>query len=199
MLDREDTDVDAPSLYDLKPAFQRLLAPLVARLADHGAGPDAVTWLALVVSAAAGAATWVGGRWLWLVPVLLLARMACNAADGMLARRTGRASRHGAVLNEVGDVVSDWLCYVPWAAHAGVWPVAAFVAATTLTEVVAVAAAATGSRRSFAGPLGKSDRALVVGVLAVVEALATVPPWAFAALAGAAVWTAANRWREVLV
>lgn len=187
-----------PSVYDLKPAFQRLLEPLVARIVAGGVGPDPLTWAALVVSAGIGAATWAGGRWLWIVPVLLLVRMGCNAADGMVARRTERVTRHGAVLNESGDVVADWLCYVPWVAHVSAWPVLAFAAMATLTEFVGVAGAAAGGPRSYAGPLGKSDRAAAIGVLAVVEIVATVPWWAFAVLVAAGAWTVVNRWRQAI-
>ena len=190
--------VGMPSLYDLKPAFQRLLEPLVARVVARGSGPDPLTWFALLVSAGAGAATLAGGGWLWWVPVLLLGRMACNAAAGMVARRTGRTTRHGAVLNETGDVVSDWLCYMPWVAHAGAWSVLAFVAVATLTEVVALAAAAAGGVRSYAGPLGKADRAAAIAALAVVGAVATVPWWAFAALVALGALTVVRRWREGL-
>ncbi|HET9767457.1 MAG TPA: CDP-alcohol phosphatidyltransferase family protein, partial [Thermoanaerobaculia bacterium] len=72
------------SIYDLKPAFQRLLRPLVARLASAGVTPNQVTVAALLLSAAVGGVVvWTRARWsLLLLPPALLVRMALNALDG---------------------------------------------------------------------------------------------------------------------
>ena len=48
-------------------------------------------------------------------PVWLLARMALNAIDGMLAREFHQKSVLGGYLNEIGDVVSDAALYAPFA------------------------------------------------------------------------------------
>src|SRR6202022_3619611 len=50
-----------------------------------------------------------------LLSLWLLARMALNAVDGMLAREFRQQSRLGAYLNELGDVVSDAALYAPFA------------------------------------------------------------------------------------
>jgi CDP-diacylglycerol--glycerol-3-phosphate 3-phosphatidyltransferase len=57
--------------------------------------------------------------------------MALNAIDGMLAREHGQASRLGAVLNELGDVVADAGLYLPLALTTvfSLWPLAVFRAA----------------------------------------------------------------------
>ena len=52
---------------------------------------------------------------LLLLPVWMLVRMALNALDGMMAREMEMATAAGAVLNEVGDVLSDLVLYVPLA------------------------------------------------------------------------------------
>ena len=52
--------------------------------------------------------SWPEVRWpLLLIPVVLVLRMALNAIDGMLAREHGMRTRLGALLNELGDVISD--------------------------------------------------------------------------------------------
>jgi len=64
-----------------------------------------------------------GGAWisaglmLLVLPPVLLLRMALNALDGMLARRTGSESLLGKWLNELGDVISDAALYLPHAAR----------------------------------------------------------------------------------
>jgi len=53
------------------------------------------------------------------VPCALFVRMALNALDGMLAREHGMGSDVGAMLNELGDVVSDVALYLPLAVVPG--------------------------------------------------------------------------------
>jgi CDP-diacylglycerol--glycerol-3-phosphate 3-phosphatidyltransferase len=162
-----------PSVYALKPAFQRRLRPLVGALAGAGATANQVTLAAVALSAAGGAAIALApeARWpLLALPAVLLARMALNAIDGMLAREHGQASRLGAVLNELGDVVADSLLYLPFAlvpgVHAG-WLVAAVVA-SLWTEMAGVVAVQVGASRRYDGPMGKSDRAAAFGLLALL-------------------------------
>src|SRR6266508_5581853 len=106
------------TLYALKPRFQGLLRPLVARLAAAGVTANQVT-----VAAAAGS---VGVALIviicaehravfLLLPLWLFVRMGLNAIDGMLAREHAQQSRLGAYLNELCDVVSDVALYAPFA------------------------------------------------------------------------------------
>lgn len=163
------------SIYDLKPAFQRLLRPVVAGLVRAGVTPNQVTIGALVLSAAVGAVVvWTRARWsLLLLPPALLVRMALNALDGMMAREHGLKTRLGSLLNELGDVISDALVYLPLALVPG-WPVAAVVCAVVLagaSELAGVAAVQTGASRRYDGPMGKSDRAAVFGALGLALGL----------------------------
>ena len=84
------------------------------------------------------------------------------------------ASRRGAVLNEVGDVVSDVALYLPLTAlgpdHR--WPAVALALGAMLTEFCGVLGPALGGPRRYDGPMGKSDRALVVGALGLLGGLA---------------------------
>lgn len=165
-----------PSVYDLKPRFQRLLRPLVAALARAGVTANQVTVAAVALSAAGGAAIALApaARWpLLALPAVLLVRMGLNAIDGMLAREHGQASRLGAVLNEMGDVVADSLLYLPLALVPGVSPgwLLAVVVVALWTEVAGLAALQVGSARRYDGPLGKSDRAALLGLLALLLGL----------------------------
>ena len=153
----------AATLYRIKPGFQSLLRPMVARAARTGIRPNHLTLAAIGVSAAAGAAVLAGARTpalLFLAPVLYLARMALNAMDGLLAREHGMTSRTGAILNEIGDVTSDALAYLPFVAvipQAG-WLIVIVVILGLIGEVAALAGSDDSGRRND-GPLGKSDRA----------------------------------------
>jgi len=163
------------SIYDIKPAFQNLLRPVVGALANAGVTANQVTVTALVLSFAGGAALALqpGARGpLLFLPIILFVRMALNAIDGMLAREHNMISRRGAVLNEVGDVVSDTVLYLPLALIPFVdatWVVLAVVLAG-LSEMTGVLAQVTIGQRRYDGPMGKSDRAFVFGLLGLAMA-----------------------------
>jgi CDP-diacylglycerol---glycerol-3-phosphate 3-phosphatidyltransferase len=172
------------SIYRLKPAFQSLLRPLVRRMFSWGITANAVTLTACLVSVALGLALFFNPpahRWLYLlVPAWLLLRMALNAIDGMLAREFGQKSRLGAYLNELTDVVSDAALYLPFASllpHGGFW-VGLVILLSALGELAGVLGQTVGASRRYDGPMGKSDRALVFGLLGVWVAMSTtLPSW----------------------
>lgn len=196
-----------PSVYDLKPRFQSLLRPLVGGLARSGVTANQVTLAAVAVSGAAGAALFLapGASWaLLLVPAVLLLRMALNAVDGMLAREHGQQSRLGALLNELGDVVSDAALYLPFARIPGLDPrlVVVIVVLAVIAEMTGVVAVQVGGERRYDGPMGKSDRAFAFGLLALLMGLGVAPGgWSTVLLAVVAVLAAAtiaNRGRRTL-
>ncbi len=139
-----------------------------------------------------------------LLPLFLLLRMALNAIDGMLAREFGQQSPFGAILNEVGDVVSDSALYAPFALLPGVSPIwlAIVIFLAVLTELVGVLGQVVGADRRYDGPMGKSDRALVFGALGLLWGLG-VPLTAFwpiilALTTALLITTIANRVRQAL-
>lgn len=131
------------TLYDIKPAFQALLRPAVGRLASAGVTANQVTVAGVILSLAAGLAVALAPSSIWpflLLPAVLLARMALNAVDGMLAREHDMVSTLGLYLNEIGDVVSDLAVILPFALVAPFLPWG--VVATTVNRVRAGVAAA---------------------------------------------------------
>jgi CDP-diacylglycerol--glycerol-3-phosphate 3-phosphatidyltransferase len=164
-----------PSIYDLKPKFQRLLRPLVNGLARTGVTANQVTIAALLLSLTAGQliARSHGGRMLLLLPVVLLVRMALNAMDGMLAREHHQKSALGAILNELGDVIADVGLYLPLAAvpEFDPWLIVAVVILSVLTEMTGVIGVQIGASRRYDGPLGKSDRAFLFGLMGLLLGL----------------------------
>jgi len=169
-----------PTIYDLKPRFQALLRPLADGLAKAGATANGVTLAALALSLAHGA-------WLalapdsrlpfLLLPVTLFLRMALNAIDGMMAREHKMKSPEGAVLNELGDAISDAALYLPFALVAGMN--ASLVVLVVILGIVGEMAGALGpmlgGARRYDGPLGKSDRAFAFGALAFLSGIGVAP------------------------
>ena len=99
----------------------------------------------------------------------LLIRMALNALDGMLAREFGQKSPLGAYLNELGDVVSDAALYAPFALIAPFGPlgVGSVIVLAVISEFAGALGPMVGASRHYEGPMGKSDRAVVFGALAL--------------------------------
>lgn len=197
-----------PSVYDLKPTFQSLLKPLVKPLARRGVTPNAITLIAILGSLAVGALLLLVRRWsgfLLLLPAWLCARMALNALDGMMARDLQMATPLGAVLNELGDAISDLGLYLPLAFlyEAAQWPVVAFALGAVLTEFCGVLGRALGGSRHYDGPMGKSDRALVVGALGLITLILPdafkVWPWVFGVAVLLTVRTCWNRIAKALI
>ena len=169
-----------PTIYDLKPRFQALLRPLADGLAKAGVTANGVTLAALVLSLAHGA-------WLalapdsrlpfLLLPVTLFLRMALNAIDGMMAREHGMKSPEGAVLNELGDVISDAALYLPFALVAGMnAPLVVLVVVLGIVgEMAGALGPMLGGQRRYDGPFGKSDRAFAFGTLAFLIGIGIAP------------------------
>ncbi len=196
-----------PSVYDFKPRFQRWLRPCAEALVNAGVTANQVTLAAAGLSLLAGGliALWPGAAWpLLLLPAVLFARMALNALDGLMAREHGQATALGGLLNELGDVVSDAALYLPFALISNVpaTPVVLVVVLAVMGEMTGVLALTRGAARRYDGPMGKSDRAVVFGALAVLLGLGVpagvwldVVLWAAVALS---VLTIVNRARRGL-
>jgi len=195
-----------PSIYGLKPRFQALLRPIVRRLAAAGVTANQVTIAALLLSLATGAAIARArcGKTLLLLPAVLFARMALNAMDGMLAREHNQKSPLGAILNELGDVIADAGMYLPLALAPGFHPalLTSVVLLSVLSEMTGVIGVQIGASRRYDGPFGKSDRALVFGLLGLLLGLGVrlerVIPYVLGVMALLLMFTIWNRARQAL-
>lgn len=164
------------SVYGLKPKFQHLLRPTVNKLAGLNVTPNQITIVAILISFAGGTLIFLFPEKNWpflLIPILLLLRMALNAIDGMLAREHNMQTPLGAMLNEIGDVLSDAALYLPVGMIDGINPslVVVVVILAIISEMTGVIAAQIGAQRRYDGPMGKSDRALVFALIGLVLGL----------------------------
>jgi CDP-diacylglycerol--glycerol-3-phosphate 3-phosphatidyltransferase len=189
-----------PTLYDLKPRFQDQLRPLAQILVQRGVTANQVTLAAIALSVATGALLAAAGdpRLFFALPILLLLRMGLNAIDGMMAREHGQASRLGDVISDIALILP--FAFLPQFPAAGV---VAFTIAACLSEFAGVLAIGAGSSRRYDGPMGKSDRALALGMLSVVVGAGVtiseiVSNTVFPLLAFVALVTMANRIRQAI-
>jgi CDP-diacylglycerol--glycerol-3-phosphate 3-phosphatidyltransferase len=194
------------SVYQLKPKFQALLQPVLLRFKKWGFTPNGLTILALVLSLVMGCYSLYGDRQLalLLLPICLLLRMALNALDGMMARQFNMQSKTGAVLNEIGDVVSDSVLYYPLYALFAmdqIW-IMTFLLLSVLNEFAGLLGQALGGERRYDGPMGKSDRALVVGVLSLLcffnAPIMTYLTWIWLTVFCLLIWSTLKRLRNAI-
>ncbi len=161
------------SVYQLKPKFQQLLVPVLKCLHQQQITANKITIAAMFWSAILGALLFLSpGHPVYLVAVAfgLLVRMALNALDGMMARTYNQQSKLGEVLNEFGDVVSDTLifCGLFGFSFSNKALVLAFIVLSVMNEFAGVMAKLISGTRRYDGPMGKSDRALLIGMWCIL-------------------------------
>jgi CDP-diacylglycerol--glycerol-3-phosphate 3-phosphatidyltransferase len=192
-------------LYSIKPTFVRRLRRIEDALVRRRTSPDALTLAAVGVSIAAGCAIAAGGMLrrpsIWLaVPPLVLIRLALNALDGSVARRTGRARPAGTALNEIGDRVGDAAMIGAAGFVARPELAAGAVASSFLASFTGVLALALTGNRETGGPAGKADRVAWLAAGSAAGAIAgTAVPFTIVlwAIVGGGIATTVVRMRRI--
>jgi CDP-diacylglycerol--glycerol-3-phosphate 3-phosphatidyltransferase len=151
-------------LYALKPWYAGKLEPVLQFLARADVSPDTVSAAGILAAGLGGAALALlpaGPLTGVLVAIAAAARLAAANLDGNLARRTGRTSRWGGVVNEIGDRVADLALLAGLAVHLPPLLGGLLLLAATAPSWVALAGAAQGAPRLNGGPVGKTERCLL--------------------------------------
>mgnify|MGYP001279303147 CR=1 FL=1 len=161
------------STYKIKPKFQQMLMPLLKMLHGMGVKPNTLTLAAVLLSLSIGYVFWNASEhhsYYLFVSIGLLARMMLNALDGMMARVYHLQSKLGEILNEVGDVVSDIVIFFPLIMfdELDMKLAITFISLSVVNEFCGVIAKVVSGKRRYDGPMGKSDRALLIGLLCII-------------------------------
>lgn len=164
------------SIYKLKPAFQNALRPILRRLHHYKITANQITISSIILSFIIGVLFWnadINSIYLLALPIGLLLRMALNALDGMMAREYNQMSKKGELLNEIGDVVSDIFIFFPLLKfhHEAKYVVVAFIVLSIMNELAGVLGKAVNNERRYDGPMGKSDRALLISLYGIISYL----------------------------
>lgn len=159
------------ALYDVKPRFRQFLIPVADRLS--WVHPDWITIAGLGTSILAFFYLHASPTKPWLllsVPGWLLARIACNALDGLVAERTGKARPFGEVLNEGTDRLADVVLLLGLGVTSlASFPLAALATvAVLLSSYTGILGKAVGVGRQYGGVLGKADRMFWMGLTALI-------------------------------
>ncbi|MBL6593583.1 MAG: CDP-alcohol phosphatidyltransferase family protein [Flavobacteriales bacterium] len=161
------------SFYKIKPKFQKLLKPILVGLYKFGITANQITVSSIFLSFFIGISLWFHTDYRWgllVVPIGLLVRMALNALDGMMARTYNMQSKLGEVLNEIGDVISDLFIFIPMTQIKGLNHelLAFFIGLSIINEFAGFMGKLIGKERRYDGPMGKSDRAFLVGIICCI-------------------------------
>lgn len=196
------------SVYKLKPKFQQLLMPILTFLHRKKVTANQITIGSIVLSLVIAVSFWYADRMpiLFLaLPIGLLLRMAFNALDGMMARLFNQTSKKGEVLNEVGDIVSDVLIFFPLLKFhpESLYLVVCFIILSVINEFCGLIGKVVANDRRYDGPMGKSDRALLLGVYGILSLLqisiTTISVYIFAVLCLLLILSSITRLRKALV
>ena len=157
------------SVYKLKPKFQQLLTPVLLFFNKNNITANQITVCSILLSIAIGVLFWNAdiSKWFFLsLPIGLLIRMALNALDGMMARRFNQTSKLGEVLNEVGDIISDVIIFFPLLKFQpeSLYLIVILIILSVINEFAGLIGKVVGKERRYDGPMGKSDRALILGL-----------------------------------
>jgi CDP-diacylglycerol--glycerol-3-phosphate 3-phosphatidyltransferase len=194
-------------LPDTKPLLERLFRPTAHGLCHLGVRPNALTLTSLASSIVAGTLVLALPAETWPLLVMLgamLARLAFNHIDGIIARERGMKTPLGGLLNELATPAEDMALYLPLAARADM-PAALIVVAVmlcALVEVAGLSSIAIGGTRRYDGPTTKVVRGAFFAALATAAALRLTPatwvPWALVLILILLAVTACNRLSRAL-
>lgn len=174
MTPKTDHRTDPQARRKLKTRNTREALALARVLAESGVSPDLIS-IASVGFAVLGALGFLLTRTDHLFAVLgglvlagmgMQLRLACNLLDGMVAVEFGRKTRHGELMNDIPDRISDCLFFIAagYAAPASWGPTLGFAVAllAVLTAYVRTLGKAIGADWHFAGPMAKQHRMAVM-------------------------------------
>ena len=164
------------SIYNIKPKFQAFLRPVLDSFHKMGVTANQITISSLFLSLIIGLLFWfadVYHLFFLALPIGLFLRMALNALDGMMARIYHQQSKKGELLNELGDVVSDLFIFFPLLKfeQSSLYLVVLFISLSVVNEFAGLLGKIISGERRYEGPMGKSDRAFVMGLYGLLAFL----------------------------
>jgi CDP-diacylglycerol--glycerol-3-phosphate 3-phosphatidyltransferase len=190
-------------IYAIKPWWQRRLTGIENVLVAWHAHPDIITLAGVGCAALMAVALAASGYCIWLTLLVAppaIARLAANALDGLVARRSGLARPWGEVFNECCDRLADTLVFAGLACNQLVnaqlaWATLVLV---LLNSYLGIVAKAAGGQRLFGGLLAKADRMIYIALFSFVVLFygCTAWNWLLLAFIPATLFTIGQRCRQ---
>lgn len=155
--------------------------PILSKLSKPflGVNPDVLTWLSLVCAIVAGAFFFFSSPekelenfFLYGAVFFVFLNGFFDAADGKVAKITGKASKRGDFLDHAIDRYADVfmvgsLALSAWSQHPSVGLLA--IIGMLLTSYMGTQSQAVGVKRNYSGLLGRADRIVLLLVFPVIQ------------------------------
>jgi CDP-diacylglycerol--glycerol-3-phosphate 3-phosphatidyltransferase len=175
-------------IYAIKPWWQRRLAGLEDQLVRWHVHPDLITLAGVGCTALMGIVLAISAQQSQLVLAvapLAIGRLAANALDGLVARRTGLARPWGEVFNECCDRLADTLVFVGLAlnSHVNASLALGVLVLTLLSSYLGIVGKAAGGKRQFGGFLAKADRMIYIALYSLLVFFLGAAAWNWLLLA----------------
>jgi len=191
-------------IYSIKPWWQARLGGIEATLLRRRVHPDQITLFGVGCAGLLGlslAATAYSPWFALAVAPLAIGRLAANALDGLVARKSGLARPWGEVFNEFSDRLADAAVLMGLVLNSQVFgPLAWMVLLLTLlNSYLGTAAKAAGGKRQFGGLLAKADRMIYLALFSPLVLVfgAVAWNWLLAAFLPALLLTIVQRYRWI--
>ncbi|MCP3685644.1 MAG: CDP-alcohol phosphatidyltransferase family protein [bacterium] len=161
-------------IYAIKPKFQKSLTPVEKLFVKNKVHPTIINLLALLLSVIGGLVLFFSDKNIWLliyIPFMSFIRTALNALDGMVARELKVKNRgFGEVLNEFFDRISDAIIFfgLALASYTNLILGSAVTIVILLNSYLSIVSKAAGGKRQYGGVMGKADRMIYLGMMAVL-------------------------------
>ncbi len=155
--------------------------PLLTRLSNPflKINPDVLTWLSLLCAVIAGFFFFysspkreLDNYFLYAAVIFVFLNGFLDAADGKVAKLTGKASKRGDFLDHALDRYADvfivgGLALSSWNSHPSVGLLA--IIGMLMTSYMGTQSQAVGVRRNYSGLLGRADRIFLLLVFPVIQ------------------------------
>lgn len=176
-----DQVIEQPDRRPIKARSSRWARAAARVLASFDISPNAISIFGMIAAIAAGGsfyftrsdsglegAFWIAGA------ALVLLRLLANMFDGMVAVELGKATRVGALYNEVPDRISDAAVLIGSGYAAGGSVELGYLAACVALFVAYVRSTArtAGAPSDFSGPMAKQQRMYLVILAALYSGMA---------------------------
>ena len=161
-------------IYAIKPKFQQCLKPVEKLFVKFKIHPTIINILALLLSIIGGIVLYLSDKYLLLliyIPFLSFVRTALNALDGMVARDLNVKNQpFGEVLNEFMDRISDAIIFFGLALTSYTDAIlgSAVTIIILLNSYLSIVSKSAGGSRQYGGIIGKADRMIYLGIMAVI-------------------------------
>ncbi len=175
-------------IYAIKPWWQQRLSYLERLFIRKHVHPDLISLSGVVCAALLGIVLACSARLpllVLLVAPLAIGRLAANALDGLVARKTDLARPWGEVFNECCDRLADTLIFVglalnPFVLSQLAWAVLVLI---LLCSYLGTVVKAAGGVRQFGGFLAKADRMLYLAAFSFITLFFSPASWNWLLLA----------------